>query len=47
MGAKFTFGSNNFDDQPIDMTRCYDALRRFELTAGDFFLGTATGTAHK
>ena len=26
MGAKFSFGSNNFDDKPIDMSRCFEAI---------------------
>jgi hypothetical protein len=32
MGAKFTFGSNNMDDRPIDMTRCFEAAARCGLT---------------
>jgi hypothetical protein len=35
MGARFTFGSNNFDDRPINMSRCADALQRFGLTKND------------
>ena len=38
MGAKFTFGSNNFDDKPIDMTRCFEAIERYQLTKGDFYV---------
>ena len=35
MGAKFSFGSNNFNDQPIDMSRCFEAIERFGLTKDD------------
>ena len=35
MGAKFSFGSNNFDDRPIDMTRCFEAIVRYGLTKAD------------
>ena len=38
MGAKFTFGSNNFDDRPIDMTRCLEAISRYGLTKDDMFV---------
>jgi len=38
MGAKFTFGSNNFDDRPIDMSRCLDAIERYGLTEQDMFV---------
>jgi hypothetical protein len=38
MGAKFTFGSNNFDDQPIDMTRCLEAIQRYGLTKQDMYV---------
>jgi len=38
MGAKFTFGSNNFDDKPIDMTRCLKAIDRFGLTKDDMYV---------
>lgn len=37
MGAKFSFGTNNFDDVPIDMKRCFDVIERFGLTADDFY----------
>lgn len=33
MGARFTFGSNNFSDKPTDMKRCYEVIERHELTA--------------
>ena len=38
MGAKFTFGSNNFDDRPIDMTRCFEAIDRYGLTKNDMYV---------
>jgi histidinol phosphatase-like PHP family hydrolase len=40
MGAKFSVGSNNFDDKSIDMTRCLDAIEKFGLTKDDLFLPT-------
>ena len=38
MGAKFTCGSNNFDDRPIDMTRCFEAIDRYRLRKGDMYV---------
>ncbi len=38
MGAKFTFGSNNFDDKPINMQRCLEAIARYGLTAEDLYV---------
>jgi hypothetical protein len=38
MGAKFTFGSNNFDDRPIDMTRCFEAIDRYGLEESDMYV---------
>ncbi len=38
MGAKFSLGSNNFDDKPIDMSRCLEAITRFDLTNQDLFV---------
>lgn len=38
MGAKFSLGSNNFDDKPIDMTRGLDAIEKFGLTKDDLFV---------
>jgi hypothetical protein len=38
MGAKFTFGSNNFDDRPIHMTRCFEAIDRYGLTKDDLYI---------
>jgi hypothetical protein len=38
MGAKFTFGSNNFDDKPINMQRCLEAVARYDLTAKELWV---------
>jgi hypothetical protein len=38
MGAKFTFGSNNFDDKPINMSRCIEAITRYGLTPDDLYV---------
>ena len=38
MGAKFSFGTNNFDDKPIDMSRCLEAIRKFDLGKDDLFV---------
>ena len=38
MGAKFAFGSNNFDDRPIDMTRCFEAIDRYGLSRDDLYV---------
>ena len=38
MGAKFTFGTNNFDDKPITMTRCFDAIDRYGLKKKDMYV---------
>ncbi|MCX7428093.1 MAG: DUF1080 domain-containing protein [Planctomycetia bacterium] len=38
MGAKFTFGSNNSDDKPIDMTRCFEAAARCGLAPEDIMV---------
>lgn len=37
-GVKFTFGSNNFDDRPHDMSRCLDAISTYGLTRDDMYL---------
>lgn len=37
MGAKFTFGSNNFDDRPINMARCAEAIDRYRLGKDDMY----------
>jgi len=38
MGAKFTFGTNNFKDGPIDMSRCFEAIDRYRLAKDDIYL---------
>ena len=38
MGAKFTFGSNNFDDRPIDMSRCLEAIEKYDLSPNDMYV---------
>ncbi|MBN2292295.1 MAG: DUF1080 domain-containing protein [Pirellulales bacterium] len=38
MGAKFCFGSNNFDDKPINMKRCLEVIERFGLTKEDIYV---------
>ncbi|MEA3366482.1 MAG: hypothetical protein U9R68_00035, partial [Planctomycetota bacterium] len=38
MGAKFSFGTNNFHDKPIDMSRCFEAIRRYGLTKDDMYV---------
>ncbi len=38
LGAKFTFGSNNFDDRPISMIRCFQAIDRYGLTKADMYV---------
>jgi histidinol phosphatase-like PHP family hydrolase len=38
MGAKFTFGTNNFDDRPIDMSPCFEAIDRYGLTNDDMYV---------
>jgi hypothetical protein len=38
MGAKFTFGSNNFNDVPIDMSRCFEAIKKHGLTKNDMYV---------
>lgn len=37
-GAKFTVGSNNFDDRPIDMSPCIDMIDRCGLTKEDMYV---------
>ena len=37
-GAKFTFGSNNFDPVPISMQRCFEAIETYGLTKSDFWV---------
>lgn len=38
MGAKFSFGSNNFDDRPIDMSRCLEAVDQYGLEKKDMYV---------
>lgn len=38
MGAKFSLGSNNFDDKPIDISRCFDVIDRFGLKKEDMYV---------
>ena len=38
MGAKFTFGSNNFDDRPHDMSRCLNAIDKYGLKKADMYV---------
>jgi len=38
MGAKFSFGTNNFNDKHIDMSRCFEAVRRYGLTKDDMYV---------
>jgi hypothetical protein len=35
MGARFSFGSNNFHDRPISMSRCIQAIDKYGLTKDD------------
>lgn len=38
MGATFSFGTNNFDDKPIDMSRCFEAIDRYGLEKKDIYV---------
>ncbi|GAB6166737.1 hypothetical protein JCM19992_27370 [Thermostilla marina] len=38
MGAKFTLGTNNFDDKPIDMSRCFEVIEKFQLGKDDMYV---------
>lgn len=38
MGAKFTFGTNNSDDRPISLARCFEMVDRLGLRGRDFLL---------
>lgn len=38
MGAKFSFGSNNFDDQHHDMSRCYEAIEKYGLDKNNLYV---------
>jgi hypothetical protein len=37
MGAKFSFGSNNFDDKTKDLSRWFEAIERLGLTPADLW----------
>jgi len=41
MGAKFSFGTNNFDDKPIDMSRCFAAIAKYGLVKDDLYVPAA------
>lgn len=38
LGAKFTLGTNNFDDRPISLARCFDMIDRVQLQGRNFLL---------
>ena len=38
MGARFSFGSNNFDDRPHDMARCLDAIQKYGLNKDNLYV---------
>ncbi len=37
MGAKFSFGSNNFDDKTKDLSRWFQAIALLDLTPADLW----------
>ncbi len=37
-GARFTFGTNNFHDAPIDMSRCFQSIERYGLRKRDMYV---------
>jgi hypothetical protein len=41
MGARFSFGSNNFDADPIDMSRCLKAIDKYGLDRDDLYVPAA------
>ena len=43
MGAKFSFGTNNFDDKPIDMSRFMEAIDRYNLSKDDMYVPSGQG----
>jgi len=43
MGAKFTFGTNNFKDNAIDMSRCFKAIEKYALTRKDMYVPEPKG----
>lgn len=38
MGAKFTLGTNNFDDRPISLARCFEVIDNLQLHGRNFLL---------
>jgi hypothetical protein len=38
MNAKFAFGTNNFHDKPIGMSRCFEVIERFGLAKRDMYV---------
>ncbi len=38
MGATFSFGSNNFNDKPIDLTRCLNVIDTYGLKKKDVYV---------
>jgi hypothetical protein len=46
MGAKFTFGTNNFDDRRFDLSRYFDAIQRYGLTKDDMYVPVSAANCH-
>lgn len=38
MGATFSFGTNNFDDKAIDMSRCFESIGLYDLQKKDMYV---------
>ena len=38
MGATFAFGTNNFQGKPIDMSRCFEAIKKYGLAKKDMYV---------
>ncbi len=47
MGAKFTFGTNNFKSDPISMKRCVDAIEKYGLAKNDMYVPETNAFARK
>ena len=45
MGARFSFGSNNFDDKPIDLSRCFEAITKYKLGRTELFVPAESGVS--
>lgn len=45
MGAKFSFGTNNFDDKPKDLTHWLDVITWLDLTGDDIWTPAASRVA--